>query len=71
MTKQDLEEFLLVWVMENGTPFTRITYSANNGLKIDNDDTAEALYRNTFQNCDKLIYDKKGDLVGIETVSFK
>lgn len=66
-----VKEFLLGWVMENGTPFTRITYSANDGLKIDNDDTSEALYRNTFQSFDKPVYDDKGELIGIETVSYK
>lgn len=66
-----LAQDLLAFVMENGTPFTRITYSANEGLKIDNDDTAEALYRNTFQSFDKPIYDDKGNLIGIKTVSYK
>ena len=70
---EELSDFLCVWCHENGTPFTRITYSVDSGLKIDNDDSAEARYYRELQELglgrDEVVYDDNGNPIGVRTVA--
>lgn len=68
---QELEMFLVEWCYNNGNPFTKITFSVDSGLKIDNDDEAEYLYQELKKSQgthDEFIYDDNGNLVGISVV---
>lgn len=67
-TKEELEEYLLGWVMHNGTPFTTIKYSWDSGLVIGYDDEAEELYHKAYPYHDEYEFDEDGKLKTIKTV---
>lgn len=64
--QNELEDFLTNWCYRNGSPFTRITFTLDSGLKIDNDDETENLYnelkklQGTHQ---EYVFDDNGNLI--------
>lgn len=65
---KELEQTLLKFVMEHGTPFTTITYSADIGLKIHEDEKARKEWQEAFPFHDEVVTDEQGKVIAIRTV---
>ncbi|MCD7724914.1 MAG: hypothetical protein LUI12_05090 [Clostridiales bacterium] len=67
---KELEQYLLEWVYEYGTPFTEIRYVFDSCEPLEVIENAQnrALYEQAYPHHDEPLYDANGKFVGIQTV---